>query len=198
MQKRNEEDYLQRIQYYSAHAVTDQLEKGESHANIKPVITISIMGRNCFENDVPCISYHPYKETTTNKQLLLAQSHIFIELPKLKNSGLKNDTLEWLNMFKEAPNLDKLPSVKNEYVIKAYQKLEHHNWTKEEMDAYIDAKVSDDIEKNNIEHAIKKGKNERNIEIVRKMLSKGMDIKEIIDITGLSKEQVEEIKDKNS
>jgi len=27
MQKRNEEDYLQRIQYYASHAITDQLEQ---------------------------------------------------------------------------------------------------------------------------------------------------------------------------
>jgi hypothetical protein len=92
MQKRNEKDYLQRIQYYASHAITDQLEQGTDHTELNPVITISIMGRKCFGDDIPCISYHPFKETTTGKQILLTQSHIFIELPKLENSGLTGST----------------------------------------------------------------------------------------------------------
>lgn len=56
MQKRNEEDYLQRIQYYASHAITDQLEQGTDHTELNPVITISIMGRKCFDDDIPCIS----------------------------------------------------------------------------------------------------------------------------------------------
>ena len=111
------------------------------------------MGKKCFEDDVPCISFHPNKETVTNKQLLNMQSHIFIELPKLDDSGFDNDTLEWLNMFKQAPTINQTPSVSNEHVLKAYQILEQHKWTKKETDAYIDAKIYDDMEKSNIEHA---------------------------------------------
>jgi len=36
MQKRNEEDYLQRIQYYASHAITDQLEQGIGMASMGP------------------------------------------------------------------------------------------------------------------------------------------------------------------
>lgn len=60
MQNRNEEDYLQRIQYYASHAITDQLEQGIGHTGLNPVITVSIMGRKCFTDDIPCISYHPF------------------------------------------------------------------------------------------------------------------------------------------
>ncbi|WPY00072.1 PD-(D/E)XK nuclease family transposase N-terminal domain protein (plasmid) [Candidatus Megaera polyxenophila] len=112
MQKRNEEDYLQRIQYYASHAITDQLEQGTDHTELNPVITISIMGRKCFDDNIHCISYHPFKETTTGKHILLTQSHIFIELPKLEKSGLTGSTLEWLEMFKEAAHLDHIPEVK--------------------------------------------------------------------------------------
>jgi len=209
MQKRNEQDYLERIQYYSAHAITDQLERGESHAKINPVITISIMGRKCFDDGVPCISYHPYRETVTNKQLLLAQSHVFIELPKLESSNFLDNTLEWLEMFKNAPSLNKIPNVHNGYVKNAYQKLEKHNWSKEERDAYVDAKVYDDMEKSNIEHAIEKGEtmgiekgkiegeNKAKIEMARKMLAKNKDLEEIIELTGLTKEDVFSLRNEN-
>ena len=194
MQKRNEEDYLQRIQYYASHAVIDQLEQGESHGTIKPVITISIMGRKCFNDDVPCISYHPYRETTTNNQLLLSQSHIFIELPKLKESEFNQDTIEWLKLFKEAPKLNKLPEVHNEFIKKAYLKLEQHNWTKDEMKAYIDARIIDDMEKSSIEHAreegLVKGKKEARIEIAKNMLKAGISIDTIKITTGLNESEL--------
>ena len=118
MQKRNEEDYLQRIQYYAAHAVTNQLEQGTGHTELNPVITISIMGRKCFDDDIPCISYHPFKETTTNRRILKSESHIFIELPKLDRANLTGSTLEWLQMFKEAAHLNHIPEVKNRNVCK--------------------------------------------------------------------------------
>lgn len=197
MQKRNETDYLQRVQYYSAHAIVDQLEQGQSHSKIDPIITISIMGKKCFEDDVPCISYHPYKETTTNKQLLLMQSHIFIELPKVEESNFNKDTLEWLNMFKQAPTITQLPSVSNEHVLKAYQTLEQHGWTKEETDAYIDAKISDDMVKDSIEHAKNEGRNEgehkKVIEIAKNMLKEGESVEKIAQYTGLSEKAILEI-----
>jgi hypothetical protein len=35
--------------------------------------------------------------------------------------------------------------------------LEHHNWNSEDIKAYTIAKILDDIEKNNLNHAIDKG-----------------------------------------
>lgn len=198
MQKRNEEDYLQRIQYYASHAITDQLEQGTDHTELNPVITISIMGRKCFDDDIPCISYHPFKETTTNRQILKTQSHIFIELPKLENAGLTGSTLEWLEMFKEASHLDHIPEVKNKNVLQAYHKLEQHNWSPEEKEAYLASKIDDDMEKNNLKHAKEEGREEgwqeNRIAIAKKMLGKQKPIEEIVELTELTQEQIEQLK----
>jgi predicted transposase/invertase (TIGR01784 family) len=200
MQKRNEEDYLQRIQYYASHAITDQLEQGTDHTELNPVITISIMGRKCFGDDIPCISYHPFKETTTGKQLLLTQSHIFIELPKLEKSGLTGSTLEWLKMFKEAAHLDHIPTVENKNVLQAYRKLEQHNWSPEEKEAYIASKIDDDMEKSNLKHAedkgIEIGKAEEKIAIARNLLTQKIDINTISIATGLSEEEIKNLEAK--
>jgi predicted transposase/invertase (TIGR01784 family) len=197
MQKRNEKDYLQRIQYYASHAITDQLEQGTDHTELNPVITISIMGRKCFGDDIPCISYHPFKETTTGKQILLTQSHIFIELPKLENSGLTGSTLEWLEMFKEAAHLDYIPQVKNQNVLRAYRKLEQHNWFPEEKEAYIASKIDDDMEKNNLKHAEDKGREEgeqkKAFEIAQNLLESGLSIDLVLKTTGLSEEEVKSL-----
>ena len=41
------------------------------------------------------------------------------------------------------------------------------------------------------EEGIKEGKNEANMETARKLLKKGMEIKDIIDITGITEKQIE-------
>ena len=148
------------------------------------------MGRKCFEDDIPCISYHPFKETTTGKQLLLTQSHIFIELPKLENSGLTGSTLEWLKMFKEAAHLDHIPEVKNKNVLQAYHKLEQHNWSPEEKEAYIASKIDDDMEKSNLKHAEDKGREEEKIKIARNLLESGLSADLVIKTTGLSEAKI--------
>ena len=196
MQKRNEEDYLQRIQYYASHAITDQLEQGTDHTELNPVITISIMGRKCFDNAIPCISYHPFKETTTGKQILLTQSHIFIELPKLEKSGLTGSTLEWLEMFKEAAHLDYIPEVKNRNVLQAYRKLEQHNWSPEKKEAYIASKIEDDMEKSNLKHAKEEGREEEKIKIAQNLLRSGLPVDLVIKTTSLSEAKIKELQSK--
>jgi len=162
----------------------------------KNVITISIMGRKCFGDDIPCISYHPFKETTTGKQLLLTQSHIFIELPKLEKSGLTGSTLEWLEMFKEAVHMDHIPQVKNRNVLQAYHKLEQHNWSPEEKEAYLASKIEDDMEKNNLKHAEDKGREEEKIKIAQNLLASGLPVDLVIKTTGLSEAKIKELQPK--
>ena len=60
-------------------------------------------------------------------------------------------------------------------------------YVKEEMDSWmkkLDLKYAK-------EEGIKKGKKEANMETARKLLKKGMEIKDIIDITGITEEQIE-------
>ena len=154
------------------------------------------MGRKCFGDDIPCISYHPFKETTTGKQLLLTQSHIFIELPKLEKSGLTGSTLEWLEMFKEAVHMDHIPQVKNKNVLKAYHKLEQHNWSPEEKEAYLASKIEDDMEKNNLKHAKEEGREEEKIKIAQNLLASGLPVDLVIKTTGLSEAKIKELQPK--
>jgi len=49
-----------------------------------------------------------------------------------------------------------------------------------------------------INHAKEEGKQEEKIETARRLIKKGMDIKLIIEITGLSRDDIEKIKKENS
>lgn len=56
-------------------------------------------------------------------------------------------------------------------------------YVKEEMDAWM--------KKVDLKYAKEEGKKEANMETARKLLKKGMEIKDITDITGITKEQIE-------
>ncbi|WP_238528473.1 Rpn family recombination-promoting nuclease/putative transposase [Rickettsia honei] len=76
MQKRNESDYLKRVQYYSAHSYVQQLTQGIKHKDLLPVIVISLIKTKMLE-------------TKTNKQYLFDFSYVFIELKILIKISLK-------------------------------------------------------------------------------------------------------------
>ena len=46
-----------------------------------------------------------------------------------------------------------------------------------------------------MEKGIEKGMNQRSLEIARKMLAKGMDVATVMEITGLSKSQLLQLKE---
>ena len=54
--------------------------------------------------------------------------------------------------------------------------------------------IAEKLKQEGIEEGIEKGKRKRDIEIAKKMLSKGIDIPDIIEITDLDKNKIEEIK----
>ena len=60
------------------------------------------------------------------------------------------------------------------------------------------AKWSDYIAENKgYEEGIEDGRKEEKIQIAKKMLKKGNSIEDICDITGLSKEEIEELREEN-
>ena len=60
------------------------------------------------------------------------------------------------------------------------------------------AKWSDYIAENKgYEEGIEDGRKEEKIQIAKKMLKKGNSIEDIYDITGLSKEEIEELREEN-
>ncbi|MFP3012317.1 MAG: Rpn family recombination-promoting nuclease/putative transposase [Rickettsia sp.] len=197
MQKRNESDYLKRVQYYSAHSYVQQLTKGIKHKDLLPVIVISLIKTKMFDDEVPCISLHKMLETKTNKQYLFDFSYVFIELKKFDKDKFDNTIDEWLHLFKCAENETSPPAnIKSEKVLDAYNVIEMHNLTPEEYDAYIRAKLMEDAEEIALSENFEKGKAEGKAELIQMMLKQGKTVQQIIEFTGLSKEEIEELKAK--
>lgn len=67
-----------------------------------------------------------------------------------------------------------------------------HNLTPEEYDAYIRAKLMEDAEEIALSENFEKGK----AELIQMMLKQGKTVQQIIEFTGLSKEEIEQLKAK--
>ena len=212
MQNLRRSHFLKRVQFYASHTYVSQLPKGDSHKGLMPVILVAVSRENLFPDEIEYISYHRTKEETTNKQHLFELSYVFIELNKFKKKPeeLKNIEDYWIYFLAESRDDKKPPeTIKDRWVLKAYNTVEKFNWTDIQYDAYIRARLLSEAEELTIEENLEKGRAEGIVEgraegraegkaeglaeVARKMLSKNKSLEEIADLTGLSTEKVKEL-----
>ncbi len=198
MQKRNETDYLKRVQYYSAHSYVGQLTEGLTHLDLLPVIVISLIKNRIFDKKVPYISIHKNIETTTNKQYLFDLSYVFIELGKFKKTQLASVADEWLHLFKCATQETEPPKdIKSSKVLDAYHMIERYKLTPAEYDLYIRTKLQEDAEELALAENFNEGQEKKAIEIAKEMLADNEPIEKIVKYTKLSIEEIEKLEKKN-
>ena len=78
----------------------------------------------------------------------------------------------------------------------AFRKIaDKHNWSKEALLAYDNAGMREQDARGEKSKAISNAVHDRNIEIARKLLIKGLDVHLVAETTGLSIEEVQEIAD---
>ena len=139
---------------------------------------------------------------------------IIIELPKARRKYREepdNAICQWM-MFMDNPNESEVIQImeENKNIKKAIEELEQVSGNEklrriaELKEKYIrDEQASieyaqnvgyKDGYKNGEEEGIKKGKNERNIEIAKNLLSQNIDIEIIENATGLNKAEIEKMK----
>jgi predicted transposase/invertase (TIGR01784 family) len=220
VQKQGSDDYLRRGEFYSAMTYSSQKIKGTNENSMKgyssalPVILISIIGDKIFGADIPCLSYHITLEKETMRHVVGGISYVFIELAKFDNPkySQKNITVkakEWLHFFKENaindnysnPRINKAIEYVNyiidnkylEYVRDLISEQAIINEKEEAQRKGREEGMQEGLEQG-IEQGIAKGIETSKLEIVRKMLCKKQDPKDIVDIVGLSIEEIEAIR----
>lgn len=204
MQNRRQSHFLKRMQFYASHTYVSQLSKGISHKDLMPVILIAISKENVFPDNIECISYHRIREDKTNEHHLFELSYVFVELSKFRKKAdeLSSVEDEWLYFLSDPEDVKAPPaSIKDEWVLKAYKSIERFNWTDTEYDAYIRARLLSEAEEmtaqDNLQKAeakgVERGRAEGEANIIKKMLSKNMTIKDITTISGFSEQEIEEL-----
>jgi hypothetical protein len=106
---------------------------------------------------------------------------------------------KWLYVIRNLNRLDKVPDKLRERVFeKLFETAEIAKFTQDQMRSYEDSlkyyrdlkNSLDTAKEEGIEIGIEKGK----LEIAKKALRKGISVEDVIDLTGLSREQVEKLK----
>ena len=127
----------------------------------------------------------------------------FIELPKFTPHSIadKRMMVLWLRFLTEInSNTKDIPSdlLNDPEIGKAVEELEISGFTDAELRAYDKFWDSVSVERTLMDDRYQKGKeegmNQRSLEIAKKMLAKGMDEASIMDMTGLTAEEIKLLK----
>jgi len=207
------ERFKSRVLLNASKAYVKQLDKAKDFELLQPVYALNFVN-DTFEKspEMKDEYYHYYKIVNvkdTGKQIK-GLEFLFIELPKFKPQNRAEKKLQelWLRFLTEINEMtEKVPQelMKNELTREAIKYMEQAAYTKEQLDEYYNRKIDVMTERSVLIYAKKegkiegeiegkmKGKMEEKIEIAKKLLLKGMSNEDVSGVTGLSKQQIEEL-----
>jgi predicted transposase/invertase (TIGR01784 family) len=194
---------LERFLYYWAKIYTANLETGEEYEKLRKTISIIIVDDNIEqfrEIKQACTKWRileeKYKKVCLTDYFQLA----IIELPKAVEeykSNKEDGMLQWM-MFLENPEDAEVGKImkENEDIKEAKNELERISQDEILRRQLLKAKIArmDAIQRE--KDARDDGKEEKAIEIAKNLLKKNIPIEIIIDATGLTKEEIKKIKNK--
>lgn len=196
IQVANEGDYPERVMLYWAREFSTALPAGQSYSMLPRTIIISIIDFDLFD----CTEYHSFfqpLETTRHTLLSDKMGFHFFELRKLpKEVGEKDALLLWLSLFKAETEED-LERIKGmgvptmEQAVNAYYTITASPEFRE-VERLREKARHDEAQA--LHHAKQEGISERNIEIARNALQMRMPVTDIAKLTGLTHEEIENLR----
>ena len=198
MQLIDKNNIIERMLYYWPKMYTRQIKAGDDYNKLEKTIVILIADFNI--KGLEEVEYHStWKiiETNSVKKLILTDKFELdiIELLKIKGrENEKDQLLDWL-IFLENPESERVTRKmeENENLKEAVEKLDRIS-EDEKMQRIIELRekaIRDEhaIYAKGVDDGIEKGI----MKIAKSMLKKGMNVSDIIEITGLTKEEIEKL-----
>lgn len=197
------ESYKHRSLYYWSKLYNSQINEQDNYRKLKPAICINLLNFSLIDSYERPHSCFVLKEM--QKPELILTDHLlihFIELPKfIKEKDFKTHFEKWLAFFKYEGQKEAIVEtiIKDEPILKkAHTKYTRFTSDDKLMEAY-EARIKYQLDYNtDIEYAmekgIEKGIKEKALEDAGKMLEKGLTDELVMDITGLTAEEVKELK----
>ena len=191
-----------------------QVEKGERYCALQPVYSLNLVN-DIFERDTPEFihNYRIVHDKDSNK-VIEGLHFTFIELPKFTPHSIadKRMMVLWLRFLTEInANTQEIPSdlLRDPEIGKAVEELKISGFTDAELRAYdkfwdtvrVEKTLQYDSYQQGMEKGMEKGmakgeevgKSQRSIEIAKNMLAKGMDAATVMEITGLTESQMQQL-----
>ena len=204
MQLIDKNNIIERMLYYWSKMYTKQIKAGDDYNKLEKTIVILIADFNI--KGLEEVEYHStWKiiETNSVKKLILTDKFELdiIELSKIKGrENEKDQLLDWL-IFLENPESERVARKmeENENLKEAVEKLDRIS-EDEKMQRIIELRekaIRDEhaIYAKGLDDGVEKGAREKQIEIAKKLLKLKVEMEIIIETTGLTKEEIEKLKE---
>ena len=207
MQMNWNNEFQRRVVLNASKAVVKQLNKGEDYTLLQPVYSLNLINDVGFDAG-PDEFYHDYAivNVAHTDRIIEGLRFVFVELPKFKPQTIaeKKMAVLWLKFLTEIDeNTEEVDAdlLENPDTAQALQILEKSAYSEGQLYAYEyfwDAVVNERVA---IEGGYKKGRAEGEVigaqkkamDNARKMKAKGFSLEDIVDITGLSREEIAQL-----
>jgi len=199
LQKTKQNFFKDRTVYYATFPIREQAKRADWDYELKAVYTIAILDF-VFDSDKDEPLKFRYdvklKDTETNKVFYDKLTFIYLEMPKFNKTVDELETRfdKWLYVIRNLNKLDRVPDKLRERVFdKLFETAEIAKFTPDQVRSYEDSlKYYRDL-KNSLDTAREEGKIEGKIEIAARALKKGLSMKDVCDLTGLSESEIKNI-----
>lgn len=208
--------FMQRVLFNASKLYVTQLQKNEDYSILKPVYSLNLVNE-IFEKDMPDCCIHNYRivHDRDTKKVIEGLHFTFIELPKFTPHTFmeKRMSVLWLRFLTEInSNTREVPAdlLECPEISKALEELKVTSFTDTELRTYdkfwdtvrtektlLKDRYEEGMEKGEAKGLAKglaqgeaKGSYQKAQEIAKKMLAKGLDDTTVMEMTGLSQEEI--------
>ena len=223
MQKGEQQFFKDRSIYYSTFAIREQAPRGVWNYELKGVYTIGILNFCLSDMEQSKDFYHEIKlmDIDTKSVFYDKLTFIYLEMPKFTKTESELETLfdKWLYAIRNLASLMERPQTLQDKVFEhlfeaaeiakydCKERYEYEESLKNYRDWYsvmqtaeirglekgIEKGIKQGIEKG-IKQGIEKGIEKGRTEVAKTMLAKGMDISTISELTGLSVDEISQMR----
>jgi predicted transposase/invertase (TIGR01784 family) len=194
--------FEKKVLYYVSKAYYQQLKRAEDYPKLNQVIFLGFLNFNLFHKNPDYATRHLILDEKTNEYHFQDFELNFVELPKFNKplEELEDIKDKWIYFVKNAGNMTMIPHELEEpkELREAFEVANQISWSKEELEAYDALGIHIQDERGRIEYALEEGKEigikEEKKEMAKKMKKKGEPLGKISEYTGLSKEEIEDLR----
>lgn len=198
--------FKQRVLFNASKAYVSQAEMGYKYEDLQPVYSLNLVNE-IFEKDMKEYK-HNYRivHDKRTKKVIEGLCFTFIELPKFKPHTMKEKrmTILWLRFLTEInDHTQEVPAelLENPEISKALEEVKISAFTDEELRAYdkfwdrvsSEKTLMEGRYDEGLKQGVQVGEAHKALEIAKKMKAAGMDADTICKMTGVKKEEIEEI-----
>ena len=198
MQRAKQNYFKDRNVFYATFPIQEQAPRGDWNYQLAPVYLVGILDFVFAEDkDDTEVCHRVQLKDQINRVFYEKLTLIYLEMPKFTKTEDELETPfdKWLYVLKHLPRLTERPAKLQERVFaRLFEAAEIARFNRTELELYEDSvKVYRDL-KNVIDTAKDDGGKEKALEIARKALAKNYSLAEIAELTGLSEEEIENLK----